>query len=112
MQAGFTGTNTVRVYNPVKNAHDHDSGAVFIKKYVPELRNLPTNLAIEPWTMTPMEQQLYQFDYGADYPKCIVDIAETRKDALQKLYGQRKNDLAKTEKQRILETHTMRRKEK
>jgi len=112
MQAGFTGTNTVRVYNPVKNSHDHDSEAVFIKKYVPELRELPVNLALEPWAITPMEKKLYSFTYGKDYPERIVDISETRKFALQKLYGQRKSDLARAEKERILERHTIRRKDR
>ena len=106
MQAGFTGTNTVRVYNPVKNALDHDPEAVFIKKYVPELASLPTSLALEPWRITAMEAQLYQFHYGMDYPERIVDIAVTRKAALDKLYGQRKSGLARVEKDRILETQT------
>ncbi len=110
MQAGLTGINTVRVYNPVKNALDHDSEAVFIKKYVPELRELPVHLVIEPWNTTAMEQQLYAFDYGTIYPKRIVDIKETRKHALDKLYYQRKNELAQNERQRILGKHTMRRK--
>lgn len=112
MQAGFTGTNTVRVYNPVKNAYDHDSEAIFIKKYVPELRDLPTNLAIEPWNITAMEEQLYKFEYGKDYPERIVDTVETRKVAVQKLYGQRKSELSKNERKRILERHTIPRKNK
>ncbi len=112
MQSGFTGTNTVRVYNPVKNAHDHDNEAVFIKKYVPELRRLPVHLAIEPWTISEMEETFYGFSYGIDYPERIVDIAETRRIALQKLYGHRKSDLARAEKERILERHTIPRKSK
>ena len=109
MQAGFTGTNTIRVYNPVKNALDHDPEAVFIKKYVPELRNLPINLAIQPWEISEMESQLYHFNYGTDYPERMVDLKETRAYALAKLYGQRKTDLARSEKTRIVATHTIQR---
>lgn len=107
MQAGFTGTNTIRIYNPTKNALDHDPEAVFIKKWVPELANLPVELAIEPWKITAMEANLYDFDYGSDYPERIVDIQETRTIALQKLYGKRKDPLTQKEKQRILEKHTL-----
>ncbi|WP_198439792.1 cryptochrome/deoxyribodipyrimidine photo-lyase family protein [Pareuzebyella sediminis] len=112
MQAGFTGTNTVRIYNPVKNALEHDTDAIFIQKFVPELSQLPAALAIQPWTIEPMEESMYRFTYGVDYPTRIVDIEKTRKIASQKLYGQRKNTLAVSEKERILETHTMRRTEK
>ena len=109
MQSGFTGTNTIRVYNPTKNAHDHDTEAIFIKKWVPELAKLPANLAIEPWLMTRMEEELYGFKLGENYPERIVDIKESRKEALQKLYEMRKSDYFKQEKQRILDTHTIKR---
>lgn len=107
MQAGLTGINTVRVYNPTKNALDHDADAVFIKKYIPELQNLPTAFAIEPWKLTPMEQALYYFDYGTTYPERIVDISETRKQALAHIYGQRETAATKKESQRVLDTHTL-----
>lgn len=110
MQAGLTATNTVRVYNPTKNAHDHDSEAIFIKKYVPELGNLPASLAIEPWLIEETEASFYNFNYGKDYPERIVDISETRKHALSKLYGHRKNQLVQKEKSRILNMHTIKRK--
>jgi len=109
MQAGFTGTNTIRIYNPTKNALDHDSEAVFIKKYIPELRELPTEFAIEPWKLTAMEETLYNFKLGVDYPERIVDIRETRKLALAKLYAKRKEPLTITEKDRILKVHTLKR---
>ncbi|MGB3591432.1 MAG: deoxyribodipyrimidine photo-lyase [Nonlabens sp.] len=110
MQAALTGTNTVRIYNPTKNAQDHDPDAVFIKKYVPELAGLPAKYAIEPWLLEGELNLDHDFEYGVDYPRRIVDIKETRAVALKLLYGTRKSDLARAEKQRILDTHTIKRK--
>jgi len=107
MQSGLTGYNTVRVYNPTKNAKDHDPDAIFIKRFVPELRNLPPNLAIEPWAITAMESELYNFVVERDYFPPIVDISESRKFALSKLYGHRKEHLAQKERKRILKRHTI-----
>jgi deoxyribodipyrimidine photo-lyase len=44
MQAGTTGINTVRLYNQVKNLEERDAKGIFIKKWVPELVNVPENL--------------------------------------------------------------------
>lgn len=109
MQSGFTATNTIRIYNPTKNAKDHDPDAVFIKKWVPELKELPAHLAIEPWLITPMESKLYNFKLGENYPERILDKDEQRQIALKTLYGLRKNEVTKAEKQRILDVHTLKR---
>ena len=73
MQAGLTGYHTLRIYNPVKQAQDHDPQGTFIRKWVPELRQVPAPLIYEPWLMTSMEQRFFHCRIGIDYPAPIVD---------------------------------------
>lgn len=108
MQAGETGTNLLRIYNPIKNSLEHDPEGIFIKKWVPELSGLETAFVHEPYLMTEMEQQLYEFKLGVDYPFPIVDMDETRKKASDILWNLRKNKTVKQESQRILKKHTLR----
>lgn len=90
MQSGVTSINTIRIYNPIKNSQEHDEEGLFIKSWVPELKEVPALLIHEPWKMTSFEQNLYQVIIGEDYPFPIVDIEETRKRASEIVWGVRK----------------------
>lgn len=105
MQAGTTGINTLRIYNPVKQALEHDNEAVFIKKWVVELKNLPPYLTLQPWKIHPLEAPMYQFRYGIDYPERIVDLEETYKYANQTLWSVKKSIASKKEAEIILKKH-------
>ena len=105
MQAGTTGTNTIRMYNPVKQSQDHDPHGVFIKKWVPELENLSEEFIHEPWKTPPLEQQFCGVEIGKDYPFPIVDLETSARKSREKLWGHRKHPEVKSEKQRIVLKH-------
>lgn len=107
MQAGETGINMLRIYNPIKNSYEHDPDGEFIKKWVPELRNLPRAFVHEPYKMTYLDQKFNDFEIGTSYPKPIVNMERTRKFASDFLWKMKKNPLVKEESSRILKLHTM-----
>ncbi len=73
MQAGLSGYHTLRIFNPMAQVEKHDSEGVFIKRWLPELIDVPPSHLIEPWKMTQMEQTFYNCKIGEDYPSPIVD---------------------------------------
>ncbi|MGM0480532.1 MAG: FAD-binding domain-containing protein [Pseudomonadota bacterium] len=105
MQAGVTGINTIRIYNPVKQGQDKDPEGQFIIRWCPELAQLPSAFVHQPWLLTPMEEQLYDFKPGTDYPALIVDLEASARQARERLWSWRKKTEVKANKQEILKRH-------
>lgn len=69
MQAGTTGINTMRVYSVTKQAKDQDKDGLFIRRYIPELRNVPNKYIHEPWKMPADEQAVLGVHIGTPSPE-------------------------------------------
>jgi len=91
MQSGTTGINTVRVYDPTKQAQDQDPDGEFIRRWVPELATIPHTYIHMPWRMPTDVQHKHNCVLGRTYPLPIVDhtissrTAHTRIAALRRL---------------------------
>ena len=73
-----------RLYNPVSQAKRCDPDGMYIRRWVPELRDVPLGRLYEPWAMTEAEQRDARCRIGREYPAPIVDHAEERKRALER----------------------------
>ena len=107
MQAGETGINMLRIYNPIINSEKHDPNGLFIKKWCPELNKIPINFLHEPWKMTSMDQSFCGIIIGKDYPSPIVDLVQTRKYASDMLWAMKDDPVVIVESRRILGKHTL-----
>lgn len=110
MQAGTMGVNTIRIYNPVKQGHDHDPDGGFIREWITELREIPAELIHEPWRMSEMEQEMYNCRIGIDYPEPIIsDIKASYRHASKRLWSKKGSRAVKQENRRILKKHVKKR---
>ena len=78
MQSGSTGMNELRIYNPVRQAQVHDPNGTFIRQWVPELSECPTEVLHAlggPKSSTLIQQ------YGLSYPGPIVDLLPANRAA-------------------------------
>ena len=107
MQAGVTGINTLRIYNPIKQSLDKDPEAIFIKKWVPELINLPPPIIHQPWELSPMELAMYDFDVERDYHSPIVDVEQAAREARDRMWAFKSRVEVAHEAKRILNKHTV-----
>jgi deoxyribodipyrimidine photo-lyase len=85
MQSGTTGINTIRIYSVVKQGHDQDPTGAFVRRWVPELADVPDRHLQEPWAYDGAGAIV-----GRVYPERIVDIKASTAAAKDRIYGARK----------------------
>ena len=92
MQSGTTGINTIRMYNPYKQALDQDPLGKFIKSQIPEVKNFPPAFFHNP---PKKSSNVNLFDN--EFQKEIINVKETAQYARKKIF-----DIRKSEEHKIL----------
>ena len=90
-----TGTDAApyfRVFNPVTQGKKYDPQGDYVRRWVPELANVPDRFIHEPWKMPPDVQQATGCVIGRDTPDPIVDHTWARERTLA-AYARAKQDL-------------------
>ncbi len=67
-----------RIFNPILQGEKFDKEGEYVKRWVPELKNLPKKFIHKPWEFDDVK-----FELGRDYPRPIVKHEEARLRALE-----------------------------
>jgi deoxyribodipyrimidine photo-lyase len=73
-----------RIFNPARQQERFDPDGTYVRRYVPELTQVPDAYLTEPWTMPLEVQERVRCRIGRDYPAPIVDHARARQEALDR----------------------------
>jgi deoxyribodipyrimidine photo-lyase len=71
-----------RIFNPITQSEKFDATGKFIRKYLPQLSNVPDTYIHAPWLIPELLQHSTQCKIGVDYPHPIVQHDVARQTTL------------------------------
>lgn len=78
-----------RVFNPVLQQERFGSDGVYVRRWVRELKQMPEKYLAEPWSAPEEVQREAGCMIGKDYPEPLVDLKESRREAIAHFSAQR-----------------------
>jgi len=105
MQAGTTGINTIRIYNPIRQAMRLDPKGEFVRKWLPYMRRVPDLWLFEPWRMPTDVQKRYGVIVGKDIPMPLVDLDKAIREAKERIFPLRKRPEVEEMARTIIQRH-------
>jgi deoxyribodipyrimidine photo-lyase len=84
--AAGTGTDAApyfRIFNPVLQGEKHDPDGAYVRRWVPELAEVPGKYLHAPWEMPSDLQDEVGCVIGRDYPAQVIDHGWARKRTLE-----------------------------
>ncbi|MFZ9125388.1 MAG: FAD-binding domain-containing protein [Steroidobacteraceae bacterium] len=110
MQSGTTGINTTRVYNPLKQARDHDPEGRFVRRWLPQLERVPDSWLFEPWRMPRSLQEQVGVHVGRDWPEPPLDLEIALREAKARMHAWRGRPEVRAGKAGVVHRHGSRKK--
>ncbi len=71
-----------RIFNPTTQGEKFDADGSYIKKYLPELKDLPSKYLFKPWEAPPHVLEQANIQIGTTYPAPMIDLKQSRQEAL------------------------------
>jgi len=71
-----------RIFNPILQGEKFDPKGEYVRKFIPELANLPDRWIHRPFEADSAVLSKAAISLGVDYPRPLVDHAEARKEAV------------------------------
>ncbi|CAM3841546.1 uracil-DNA glycosylase [Deinococcus frigens] len=102
MQSSTVGINRVRIYSPTRQAKEQDPDGTFIRRWVPELADIPGDFLHAPWEWSGAAR--------LNYPPPIVDENRAGRLARARIAAARASPEFGTEAKRIYLRHGSRKK--
>jgi deoxyribodipyrimidine photo-lyase len=78
-----------RVFNPVRQQQRFDPDGDYVRRWVPELRELPDEHLAAPWEASEEVLERAGLRLGRDYPEPLVDLSASRAEAIERFERQR-----------------------
>jgi deoxyribodipyrimidine photo-lyase len=72
-----------RIFNPVLQGQRFDRDGDYVRRWLPELADFETKWIHRPWQAPRQAFESAGITRGVDYPEPVVDLADTRRAALQ-----------------------------
>ncbi|MBU2677507.1 MAG: FAD-binding domain-containing protein, partial [Gammaproteobacteria bacterium] len=71
-----------RIFNPVTQGQKFDPDGEYVRRYVPELAELPNKFIQRPWEAPADVLEEANVELGETYPSPVVDLKSSRERAL------------------------------